>query len=190
MANKLLTVLPLVLVLPLCLTTGCGGDDGGSLYSGTSNSGVTLSGADSTTYPGDGDPTGDGDPSGDGDPTTSSGIKLDVVGGEEMGTATTAGDAGNGNGCQKVDFLFVIDNSGSMLEEQNNLAGSFPSFINSIQSTLDAAQDYHIMVIDTDAWVYSGCPLPVWLPLARAVCRATSAGSPSRCSARTSSGPE
>jgi hypothetical protein len=51
-------------------------------------------------------------------------------------------------GCEKVDFLFVVDNSGSMGDEQQNLANSFPGFVTTIQSTL-SAQDYHIMVVDT-----------------------------------------
>ncbi len=162
MSPKLLIV-PLFLTLPVAFVAACGSDDGGSLYT-SSDSGATLS---STTDP-SGD--GDGDPSGDGDPTGSeTGPKLDVVGGEdEMGSA---GDGGDNNGCKKVDFLFIIDNSGSMADEQNNLAASFPSFINSISSTLDAAQDYHIMVIDTDAWMWSGCefstclfPIPLPIP--------------------------
>lgn len=54
-----------------------------------------------------------------------------------------------GEGCTKVDFLFVLDNSISMGDEQQNLANSFPGFISTIQSQVQA-QDYHIMVIDTD----------------------------------------
>jgi hypothetical protein len=53
-------------------------------------------------------------------------------------------------GCQRVDFLFIVDNSGSMKEEQENLARSFPGFIDVVEHSL-RAQDYHIMVIDTDA---------------------------------------
>jgi len=53
-------------------------------------------------------------------------------------------------GCQKIDFLFVVDNSGSMSDEQQSLATSFDGFITSIQNTVKA-EDYHIMVIDTDA---------------------------------------
>lgn len=56
----------------------------------------------------------------------------------------------NEQGCEKIDFLFVVDNSGSMSEEQAALTNSFPGFINEIQNTV-MAQDYHIMVIDTDA---------------------------------------
>ena len=53
------------------------------------------------------------------------GPKFDVAGGN-----TGPGDGEMG--CQKVDFLFVIDNSGSMEDEQNNLINSFPGFINTI----------------------------------------------------------
>ncbi len=59
-------------------------------------------------------------------------------------------DGDDESGCDKVDFLFVIDNSGSMSEFQANLVSNFPGFINTIQETLDEAQDYHIMVVDTD----------------------------------------
>jgi hypothetical protein len=52
-------------------------------------------------------------------------------------------------GCRAVDFLFVVDNSLSMTDEQDNLVQSFGGFMQVVQSTLDA-QDYHIMAIDTD----------------------------------------
>jgi hypothetical protein len=152
------------------LCTACGSDDAGNVYGVTLNAGTLTAGNDSLddgtdSNPGDGD--GDGDPGdGDGDPGDGDGDpgpKLDVIGNDEG--VPTADDGANGDGCQKVDFLFVIDNSGSMLEEQDNLAGSFPSFINSISTTLDAAQDYHIMVIDTDAWVYASCGFLCGFPL-------------------------
>jgi hypothetical protein len=54
-------------------------------------------------------------------------------------------------GCDKVDFLFVIDGSVSMANEQAALATSFPGFIDAIGDTLTATSDYHIMVVDTDA---------------------------------------
>ncbi|HEY8374955.1 MAG TPA: hypothetical protein VIK91_00645, partial [Nannocystis sp.] len=52
-------------------------------------------------------------------------------------------------GCHKADFLFVIDNSGSMADEQANLIASFPGFIKTITETVQA-QDYHIMAVPTD----------------------------------------
>ncbi|MEY2931849.1 MAG: hypothetical protein RL033_2598, partial [Pseudomonadota bacterium] len=51
-------------------------------------------------------------------------------------------------GCRKVDFLFVIDNSLSMLDEQSNLARSFPGFIQVVEQVLEA-RDFHIMVVST-----------------------------------------
>ncbi|MEM6993130.1 MAG: hypothetical protein AAF721_21635 [Myxococcota bacterium] len=62
-----------------------------------------------------------------------------------------SGDADAGlpsDGCSKVDFLFIIDNSISMGDEQDNLAASFPSFISTIEQ--EVVSDYHVMVIDTD----------------------------------------
>lgn len=53
-------------------------------------------------------------------------------------------------GCGKIDFLFVVDNSGSMTDEQQNLIDSFPGFIETIQEAVSAS-DHHVLVIDTDA---------------------------------------
>lgn len=54
------------------------------------------------------------------------------------------------SGCTKVDFLFVVDNSLSMLEEQQALVQSFPGFMQVVEQALGAS-DFHVMVIDTDA---------------------------------------
>ncbi len=51
-------------------------------------------------------------------------------------------------GCQRVDFLFVVDNSPSMLGAQESLARSFPGFIGIVERELPG--DYRIMVVDTD----------------------------------------
>jgi hypothetical protein len=48
---------------------------------------------------------------------------------------------------EPVDVLFVIDNSCSMIEEQEALSVSFPGFMQLIQSIGD---DYHIGVVSTD----------------------------------------
>lgn len=47
-----------------------------------------------------------------------------------------------------LDLLFVVDNSGSMREEQDNLADSFESFISQFS---DRDLNFHIGVISTDA---------------------------------------
>jgi hypothetical protein len=74
------------------------------------------------------------------------GIKLDVAGGD---ASQGGADGGTQPGCGKIDFLFVVDSSGSMGGKQDNLVASFPGFISTIQDVL-AVDDYHIMVVDTD----------------------------------------
>jgi hypothetical protein len=56
------------------------------------------------------------------------------------------------NGLEKcpIDFLFVIDNSGSMEDEQKNLVNSFPNFIDGIRETVQT-DDFRILVVDSDA---------------------------------------
>jgi hypothetical protein len=58
-------------------------------------------------------------------------------------------------GCAKIDFLFVVDNSGSMADEQQNLISSFPGFIDTIMDAT-GARDFQIMVVDTDSYVPEG----------------------------------
>ena len=50
----------------------------------------------------------------------------------------------------KLDFLFVIDNSNSMCEEQQRLAENFKLFSNFLFDELQAAADYRIAVVSTD----------------------------------------
>lgn len=60
-------------------------------------------------------------------------------------------------GCQKIDFLFVIDSSESMKDHQEDLVASFPGFAAAMQDAV-AAQDWHVMVVDTDGqWNGSDC---------------------------------
>jgi len=51
--------------------------------------------------------------------------------------------------CRKVDFLYVVDNSASMVDEQENLARSFVGFSHVLTQTLGDI-DRQIMVVDTD----------------------------------------
>lgn len=53
-----------------------------------------------------------------------------------------------------IDFLFVIDNSGSMRDEQINLANSVPKFIKTIQSEIKNLESYHVGVISTDKDIF------------------------------------
>jgi hypothetical protein len=61
------------------------------------------------------------------------------------------------DGCNAVDFLFVIDNSGSMFAAQSNLIANFPTFIDGIQDTLTEVDSYHVGVVTSDD--YAGNPL-------------------------------
>jgi hypothetical protein len=121
-------------VVSVTATTSSGATDsdtsGGGTSGGSGNSGGTTQGSASAS----------GTTGGSGGPKFDLGVVPDAGG----------ADDGGGQGCQKIDFLFVVDNSGSMAEEQAALAASFPGFIQSIQNTV-MAQDYQIMVIDTDA---------------------------------------
>lgn len=118
------------------LFAGCSSDSGtaegkpgsgGSSASGGSSSGGSSAGGSSAN-------------------SGSGGIAIDGGGG-------SAADGGGGDtGCQKIDFLFVVDNSVSMEGEQALLVASFPGFISAIENTVKAGSNYHILVTDTDEW--------------------------------------
>jgi len=63
---------------------------------------------------------------------------------------TSGGEAGSKEGCEKVDFLFVVDNSGSMGRHQAKLIESFGPFVETIYDRLPA-DDFRIMAVDSDA---------------------------------------
>ncbi|MCB9759215.1 MAG: hypothetical protein H6739_05205 [Alphaproteobacteria bacterium] len=47
----------------------------------------------------------------------------------------------------KVDLLWIVDNTGSMAEEQSALADAFPGFVDTLE---DAELGYHLGVVTTD----------------------------------------
>jgi hypothetical protein len=51
---------------------------------------------------------------------------------------------------RNIDILFVIDNSGSMMEEQVSLAANFPQFINVLQTIEGGLPDVHIGIVSTN----------------------------------------
>lgn len=92
----------------------------------------------------------------------------------EFGSASGTSGNGNGNGnasssglfgdtdagppppaveCKKMDIVFVVDNSQSMKEEQENLAKNFPDFIkviNDYKTEAGDSLDYRVAVTTTD----------------------------------------
>jgi len=128
----------------LVAATSCGGESGGDDdTSATASITITdtLSGTDSMSGSGDesaGDETGE---------------KLDVGGGN---TGPGGGCGGSDLGCtDKIDLLFVIDNSGTMAVEQENLARNFPLLVQQLENLEDSEgnpvnPDVQIMVTNTD----------------------------------------
>ena len=151
---------PTAALLPLALLLACS-DDGGRATASASASGAatTLTTAAPTSSDGSGDPT-DGAVGSTSSAGTSTGDATSSASGNsgnsgsgpkfDLGDNGTGGTTGGQKGCQKVDFLFVIDNSASMEDNQDALIASFPGFIDAIKTTLSATDDYHIMVVDTD----------------------------------------
>jgi hypothetical protein len=103
------------------------------------NSGI-YSGADRSGIPSTSASTVEGS----GDDSDADGTETDAGTGTDTGTGTDdgttkldvvpedTGDTAIDEGCGKIDFLFVIDNSASMLGEQESLIQSFPGFISEI----------------------------------------------------------
>jgi hypothetical protein len=82
--------------------------------------------------------------------TQDTGDKLDVLDESDLPT-------GDGEGCEKIDFLFVIDSSGSMADNQANLIASFPGLVAAMMDNV-AADDWHVMVVDSDGqWGGTDC---------------------------------
>ena len=69
-----------------------------------------------------------------------------TIGGKPAGENPAADE------CQKMDIVFVVDDSGSMQEEQTNLATNFPKFVtvlDSFKTKSGAKLDYRVAVTTT-----------------------------------------
>lgn len=89
-------------------------------------------------------------------------------GGGDDTTGPDAGsnDPGTAQKCNKMDIVFVVDDSGSMKEEQANLASNFPMFATVLQTYVnDKGEhiDFRIAVTTTGkdfTTTFTGFPLP------------------------------
>src|SRR4051812_41364819 len=77
------------------------------------------------------------------------------MGGDDSSPGDDAG-GGGGSGtamqCNKMDIVFVVDDSGSMSEEQSNLAQNFPMFASVLQNYVNSDGqhiDFRIAVTTT-----------------------------------------
>jgi len=73
-------------------------------------------------------------------------------GGASEGAASTGGSSSTGPtpGCTAIDFLYVIDNSATMLPHQQALVAAFPAFADTIEVAVPASESFHLMVVKTD----------------------------------------
>ena len=143
-----------ILIASLALV-GCAGDDngGGQFGSGTDpgpGEATSMGGGQTTTAATDTDAPGtDG----------GTAVAEDDTAGDDNGDDNGAGEGSvfdvgmipeppTGDGCTKVDFLFVIDTSGSMSQEQEALRLAYPAFIQGIEAT--GISDYHVAVTTAD----------------------------------------
>jgi len=86
-----------------------------------------------------------------------------------MGDDGMGSGSGSGSGsaaprqCDKMDIVFVVDNSGSMSEEQQNLATNFPMFATLLSSyTLDSGQplDFRVALTTTGRDIHYTVTVP------------------------------
>jgi hypothetical protein len=137
------------------LLTACSGprdERVGGLDFGTGDATGDAGGADDGGPDGGGDDGGatdDGATGDDGDGGTDD-IKYDV------GVDGTGGPGDGEIGCSGVDILFVIDNSGSMQEAQEQLAIAFPGFAQTIADALPEDSSVHVGVTSTEMRDYDG----------------------------------
>ncbi len=64
------------------------------------------------------------------------------------------------NPVRKLDLVFVVDNSSSMTEEQENLRKNFPDFMNELTQIQGGAPDMRIAVISSNVGAGHGVPAP------------------------------
>ncbi|MCA9705808.1 MAG: hypothetical protein KDK70_08175 [Myxococcales bacterium] len=119
-------VLGLGLGLSLSLAAGC--SDEGSGGESTSGPGIDLSAGSTRGSDGQGD-------------------DLDVLDGSESSEGLDATFR-----CNNVDFVFVVDNSPSMLDEQQFLVQGVPGFISAMQNAIPNLESFRVGVIDTDSY--------------------------------------
>lgn len=130
-------------------TSPYGGD--GDDESGEADGGSDANdGDDDGSAEDDGDADDDGDPDDDGDDTGMG--KFDVGAMPDVPPPEAVG-------CEKVDLLFIVDDSGSMADNQTNLVASFPGFVDSMEEKLGNVESYHVGVVTTDEYIFNaqGC---------------------------------
>ena len=148
--EEMRTVDLIVLGIVGALAGACGTDDGRA----SSSTAATLGSQTTTGTGGTGSTPGATTSAAETDPAGSATSAAASEGGVLFDLPPSGGGDSTGAvmGCRNVDFLFVIDNSVSMEDNQAALVGAFPGFMSTIQTTLDPASQFQILVADTDEW--------------------------------------
>lgn len=76
-------------------------------------------------------------------------------------TSSSDGDVLGQLECERIDFLFVVDNSSSMADEQAHLVAAVPGFVQAMQTALPDVKSIRVGVVDTDAYPGLGNPDPL-----------------------------
>jgi len=120
------------LVLSAACTTSAGNVGGHGLSGGTD--GIDEVGAEGANADGGGE--------------EDDGPRFDV-GGSDTSASASGGDGGVGSTSCKVDFLIVLDGSGSMAEERMALGAKIPGWLDTIRETVTEEGDFQVMVVDS-----------------------------------------
>ena len=142
---------PLRFVLLCALAPACLGS-AGSVGSTTFGTGGPAEGDVGGVSSSTGAATGEADErtsSTRGTSSTSTGAADPLPGGETFDTPEIPDIPIPTSGCTKVDFLFVVDNSGTMGAYQNRLTEALPAFMDAIVNDLEL-DDFHVIAVDTD----------------------------------------
>jgi hypothetical protein len=155
-----------IAVLLSAVPIGCGEPEGAEAGPGTTgldSSPNVTTGSESTTALGDASTTldtADGDTAAPGvdSGSTTSGPPEDPPIVFDLGIQPDA-PVLDPLGCGGIDFLFVVDNSGSMTVQQAQLLNSFNGFIGAIQNSIEQTSSYHVGVITSDNYIgnATGC---------------------------------
>jgi hypothetical protein len=84
-------------------------------------------------------------------------LSFHLSGGDSRGSGAEddGHDGGGEQRCADVDFLFVIDNSGSMADNQAKIVANYDVFIGGIEDAIDSVESMHVGVVTTDAYPHN-----------------------------------
>jgi hypothetical protein len=102
--------------------------------------------------------TGDTDTDSGINPTSSAtGSSGSASGGSTFGsTAGSGSSTGDVLNCEYIDFVFMVDNSSSMGNEQQNLVDSIPGFIDAMRTALPLVKNFRVGIVDSDSFPATG----------------------------------